>query len=306
MNMVKFVEYKHASTVKLPKKTVVNEYFTLSPEENFLHQFYIKNAQNIFMEIGEQKGREKSKKTMEAHTRILRVMQICSAPYLITPASKLNSSPEDMVNVYSECVFPTDNKINEWIKFRNGPAGLHSSKMKAFVNLVNSIHNNSLAKNCKTVVFANYASTIRLAVDSLFSNEPRYKNKTVSVTGKVTSSKVRDELFSQFRLDPNTTLLFMTLKLGSVGLNLTEACNVIFLEPWYSYAALSQAEARVHRIGQVLPVNIYYLIAKDSVEERVLFIANEKRKLADDIASEKDYKLGLDNMEIILFNHKDE
>ena len=96
----------------------------------------------------------------------------------------------------------------------------------------------------------------------------------------------------------------MTLKLGSVGLNLTEACNVIFLEPWYSYSALSQGECRVHRIGQVKPVSVYYLLGRDSLEERVYKIAMDKKQLANDIYYEQDYKLGVQDMQSILFDNQ--
>jgi SNF2 family DNA or RNA helicase len=303
MDMIKFVEYSDAETVKLPHKNIRTIFFELSYEEKFLHQFYIKHAQSSFCSIKDQTGKNRGRKTMEAHTRILRVMQICSAPYLITPASKFLPSNTEAVEVTN--IFPSDPKIERWIQNRLGPSGVGSTKMNTFIQLINNIHNDTASTCFKTVVFANFTSTLRLAIDALHLNERRYKTKTVCVTGAITSSKIRDDLFSKFRCDPEVTVLFMTLKLGSVGLNLTEACNVVFIEPWYSHAALSQAEARVHRIGQILPVNIYYLIGTNSVEERVLHIANEKRQLATEIANEKDHRLGLESMEIILFNRKE-
>jgi SNF2 family DNA or RNA helicase len=230
---------------------------------------------------------------------MLRVMQICSAPYLITSASKKDCSSEDMIHVTPECVFPTDHKIDQWIQNRTEEAGLQSSKMKSFVNIIDNIRQTS--KTDKTVVFANFTSTLRIAQDALIASDDIYNQKTVFVHGKITSGRIRDDLFGSFRTDPKVTVLLMTLKLGSVGLNLTEAVNVIFLEPWYSYAALSQGAARVHRIGQMNPVHVYYLLGKDSIEERVFQIAMDKRKLTNDIICEQDYKLGVSDMETILF-----
>ena len=301
MNMIKFVEYKDADSVKLPEKKVHKIFFDLSYEERFLHDYYIKTAQKVFKEINTITGRGKSKKTLEAHTSMLRIMQVCSAPYLITAASKKDYSCEDMVNVHAECVFPTNNMIDNWIQKKESGAGVKSSKMHRFVNLVKSI--NARTPGAKTVVFGNFTSSLRLALDALINDDAKYKEEAVFIHGKITSSKIRDNMFASFRTDPNVKLLIMTLKLGSVGLNLTEGSNVIFLEPWYSYAALSQGAARVHRIGQVNPVNVYYLLGKDSLEERVYHIAMEKKKLASDISSERDYKLGVIDMEVILFNN---
>lgn len=67
------------------------------------------------------------------------------------------------------------------------------------------------------------------------------------------------------------------------GLNLTAADYVIILDPWWNPAVENQAADRAHRIGQSRPVTIYRLIARDTVEERVLALHKEKRDLAADM-----------------------
>jgi SNF2 family DNA or RNA helicase len=96
----------------------------------------------------------------------------------------------------------------------------------------------------------------------------------------------------------------MTLKLGNVGLNLTEANRVIFFESWYSYAALAQGCSRVHRIGQVKPVSVHYMLAKESVEENMYFTAMAKKEMATDISQEKQTRLGVADLEQILFGNE--
>jgi SNF2 family DNA or RNA helicase len=299
MNFIKFVEYKDAIDVSLPQKTINKVYFDLSVEERYLHTFYMRRAQITFKELNSTEGRVKCKKTMETQTAILRLMQVCSAPFIITPGAKQHSNNEDMAMVNSECLFPTDLKIDEWIKQRESYAGIMASKMNAFVELVDNIHRNN---GGKIVIFANFTSTLNLARDALSRKNNDYSQKNVFVHGQILSSKLREDMFSSFRTDENISMLFMTLKLGSVGLNLTEANNVIFIEPWFSYSALSQGVGRVHRIGQIRPVNIYYLLARDSIEERVFAIAMDKKKLASEVSSEQNdsQKMKSSDMEKIL------
>jgi SNF2 family DNA or RNA helicase len=78
-------------------------------------------------------------------------------------------------------------------------------------------------------------------------------------------------------------LFLISLKAGGVGLNLTAAEYVFLLDPWWNPAVESQAIDRAHRIGQQRHVFAYRLIAKDTVEERVLELQQQKRSLADAI-----------------------
>ena len=78
-------------------------------------------------------------------------------------------------------------------------------------------------------------------------------------------------------------LFLISLKAGGVGLNLTAADYVFILDPWWNPAAEAQAVDRAHRIGQMRNVFAYRLIARDTVEERVLELQQRKRALADAI-----------------------
>lgn len=70
-----------------------------------------------------------------------------------------------------------------------------------------------------------------------------------------------------------------------MGLNLTAADIVIHYDPWWNQAAQDQATDRVHRIGQQAHVQVYKLIAKDTIEERILELQNRKLALLDTISS---------------------
>jgi SNF2 family DNA or RNA helicase len=75
----------------------------------------------------------------------------------------------------------------------------------------------------------------------------------------------------------------ISLEAGGVGLNLTAASYVVHLDPWWRPAAEDQATDRAHRIGQALPVTVLKLMAVDTIEEQVLLLHRDKRKLVHDL-----------------------
>jgi len=86
-----------------------------------------------------------------------------------------------------------------------------------------------------------------------------------------------------FQDDDGIPILLISLKAGGVGLNLTGADHVVHFDPWWNPAAEAQATDRAHRIGQTKTVHVHKLIAADSVEENVLRLQSQKRKLLRDV-----------------------
>ena len=80
-------------------------------------------------------------------------------------------------------------------------------------------------------------------------------------------------------------MFLISLKAGGTGLNLTAADIVIHFDPWWNLAAQNQATDRAHRIGQQNVVNVYKLIAKDTIEENILKLQEKKRELSDVVLS---------------------
>ena len=78
-------------------------------------------------------------------------------------------------------------------------------------------------------------------------------------------------------------IFLISLKAGGTGLNLTGADVVIHYDPWWNLAVQNQATDRAHRIGQTRVVNVYKLIIKDSIEEKIIELQESKKKLAEDI-----------------------
>ncbi|MDP9121666.1 MAG: DEAD/DEAH box helicase, partial [Acidobacteriota bacterium] len=103
----------------------------------------------------------------------------------------------------------------------------------------------------------------------------------------------RSDCVRRFQDDPACKLFLISLKAGGVGLNLTAADYVYLLDPWWNPAVEAQAIDRAHRIGQARQVFAYRIVAKDTVEEKILLLQQKKRQLADAIVSADDSVLRL-------------
>lgn len=91
----------------------------------------------------------------------------------------------------------------------------------------------------------------------------------------------RGQKVEHFQSDPDCRLFLISLKAGGLGLNLTAADYVFILDPWWNPAVEAQAVDRAHRIGQTRRVFAYRLIARNTVEEKILELQHEKQQLAD-------------------------
>src|SRR5262249_8746166 len=106
------------------------------------------------------------------------------------------------------------------------------------------------------------------------------KMKYVYLDGQTTNRQTRVDTFQN---DPSIPFFLISLKAGGVGLNLTAADYVIHLDPWWNPAVEMQASDRAHRIGQDKPVFVYKIIARDTVEEKILQLQEKKRALVKSI-----------------------
>ncbi len=87
-------------------------------------------------------------------------------------------------------------------------------------------------------------------------------------------------------------MFLISLKAGGFGLNLTEADYCILLDPWWNPATEAQAVDRVHRIGQTKKVMVYRLVAKDTIEEKVMALKARKSALFANVMDTGDFESG--------------
>ncbi len=130
----------------------------------------------------------------------------------------------------------------------------------------------------KALVFSQFTSLLDIVRNRMDEKEITYEY----LDGATRNRQARVE---RFQNDPNCRLFLISLKAGGLGLNLTAAEYVFLLDPWWNPAVEAQAMDRAHRIGQTRQVFAYRLIARDTVEEKVLALQQTKRDLASAIIS---------------------
>lgn len=143
-----------------------------------------------------------------------------------------------------------------------------SAKLEAFTELVSDC----IGSGRKILVFSQFVEMQKLLGDAL--NE--LKIPYLWLHG---GTKNREELVQQFQSKSGPPVFLISLKAGGSGLTLTEADTVIHFDPWWNPAVEAQAVDRTHRIGQTRTVMVYRLIARDTIEDKVLALNARKAKL---------------------------
>jgi len=167
-----------------------------------------------------------------------------------------------------------------------------SAKLDALLDQIEDV----TAEGHKALVFSQFTSLLALLRKRLDASKTVYEY----LDGKTRDRQAKVE---RFQTDPNCPLFLISLKAGGVGLNLTAADYVFLLDPWWNPAVEAQAIDRTHRIGQTRRVFAYRLIARDTVEEKVLELQQTKRDLADAIINADNSViagLGREDLELLL------
>jgi superfamily II DNA or RNA helicase len=150
--------------------------------------------------------------------------------------------------------------------------GQHADGSTKLSTLMDSL-TEAAAEGHKALVFSQWTSLL----DKV---EPALADAGLAWTRLDGSTKDRGAVVAQFQDAGGPPVMLLSLKAGGTGLNLTAASYVFLLDPWWNPAAEDQAADRAHRIGQDKPVMIYRLVARDTVEERVIELQARKRALA--------------------------
>ncbi|KAK8561433.1 hypothetical protein V6N12_048504 [Hibiscus sabdariffa] len=175
-----------------------------------------------------------------------------------------NSSPESTSSIGSrETPFTSEQTFTE-----TGHSGSRAVKRT-------TVYSNSLADGpIKAIVFSQWTGMLNLVEHSLRHHGINYRRLDGTMTLVSRDRNVKD-----FNTDPEITVMLMSLKAGNLGLNMVAACHVILLDLWWNPTTEDQAIDRAHRIGQTRPVTVTRITIKDTVEDRILSLQDEKRKM---------------------------
>ncbi|KAG0140768.1 hypothetical protein CROQUDRAFT_664734 [Cronartium quercuum f. sp. fusiforme G11] len=151
-----------------------------------------------------------------------------------------------------------------------------STKVSRLLELLDEIAEESPKKPKKTIVFSQFTSFLDLI-------EPFVKKAGHGYT-RYDGAKSADEktaALDQIKNDPNCTVLLISLRCGSVGLNLTCCSRVVLMDPWWNPSIESQAFDRAHRFGQREDVKCYKITIADTIEDRILKLQEDKQSIAN-------------------------
>jgi SNF2 family DNA or RNA helicase len=131
----------------------------------------------------------------------------------------------------------------------------------------------AIAGNHKMLIFSQFKTQIQ-EIEKCLAEEDIPLLRLDGATRK------RQEMVDRFQSPDGPPVFLISLKAGGYGLNLTAADIVVHFDPWWNPAAEAQATDRAHRIGQTRPVTVYKLIARGTVEEKVVALQNRKKGIA--------------------------
>lgn len=153
-----------------------------------------------------------------------------------------------------------------------------SSKLTQCIELVKDM----VESGHKILLFSTYTAMFEII-------EKELKKESITYFKLTGQTKVSDRigLVDEFNQNPDIKVFLISLKAGGTGLNLTGADMVIHYDPWWNLSAENQATDRAYRIGQKNNVQVYKLITKNSIEEKIYELQQKKAKLIDDVLDTK-------------------
>jgi SNF2 family DNA or RNA helicase len=151
-----------------------------------------------------------------------------------------------------------------------GQSAPSSSKVAVLLEALDE----AAAEGHKALVFSQWTGLLDLV-------EPHLRAAGIRFTRLDGRTLDRQAVVEEFQSEAGPPVLLISLRAGGTGLNLTAADHVFLLDPWWNPAVEEQAADRAHRIGQDRPVSVYRLVARETVEERILELQERKRALAE-------------------------
>ncbi|KAL9144392.1 hypothetical protein ABFS82_14G293700 [Erythranthe guttata] len=212
-------------------------------KKDVLLELPVKRRQQIFLELGNEEMRK-----INALFRELEVLKIktksCQSK---EEAESLKFSEKNLINkIYTDSA---------------------EAKIPAVLDYLGTI----IEAGCKFLIFAHHQPMI----DSIHKFLLKKKVGCIRIDG-TTPSASRQALVTEFQEKDSVKAAVLSIKAGGVGLTLTAASTVIFAELSWTPGDMIQAEDRAHRIGQVSSVNVYYLLANDTVDDIIWDVIQNK------------------------------
>ena len=241
--------------LELPDKNIMEETLDFAEDEQLFYNYYKSSYRKAY-----EKNYEVFDEITCMLVTILRFRQLCIHPILINSTKRKGIKSQgtiDFNKISDDIEISMPQNIKNWL-FNELNINTTSTKIKRCVEIIKKVPNDE-----KIIIFSYFKET--------FIQIEHYM-KLIKVNAnflKLTNDKSlteRSRIIDQYRYDPSIKILFVTFSLGSHGLNLFCANNIIMMDIWWNFATTDQAIARCYRNGQKRNVNIWILLINDSID----------------------------------------
>jgi SNF2 family DNA or RNA helicase len=275
---------------RLPMKHEFYVFTTMGERATSLYNFIRHTALGMLNGVAESRLVIDGKpNTMCVLAMITRLRQVCIAPYLLTEEAMRNKKKTmtadelewlEKLKAYEK----EHDMFGGWMYDKEGTSGMKAPKIQEIVGIVRNIV--SASSKDKIIVYSSYTSTLDLLAETMDVYLPGVNY--IMIDGEVTGHS-RRRYIKMFQQNKNLTVLLMTYKVGSEGLNLTQSAHCICMEPWWTDAVHNQAKARIYRRGQEKEVHIYNILSTmehdPTIEDRVMEICAQKNGITNSLIS---------------------
>lgn len=192
--------------------------------------------------------------------------------YIKTVRDKLKNSTNKNTEIFSYLIKLRQICLDPSLVLADYTGG--SGKFKIVIELLEE----QMASNNKVLLFSQFTSVLK-KISKLF------KEKGIEylyLDGSI-PSKERINLTQKFNTYNKPIVFLISLKAGGTGLNLTSASSVIHFDPWWNPAVENQATDRAHRIGQKNVVHVIKLVARETIEEKIVLLQESKKELIESV-----------------------
>ncbi|MBY0415179.1 MAG: DEAD/DEAH box helicase [Bdellovibrionales bacterium] len=223
-----------------------------------LHDLPPKIENNVYLELSEEENKFYQQNIVSIRARINNS----------TTSAKYGEILRGLLQLRQNCLW--QNRTGD-SSYKN----MDSTKIEFLMETLETI----LEEGQQAIIFSQF--TTYLDIIQHYFREKHWKFSRIDGSQSINK---RQEQVDQFQ-SGKTPIFLISLKAGGVGLNLTAASYVFIMDPWWNPAVESQAIDRAHRIGQKNTLTVYRPIIKNSVEEKVLKLQEEKKQLFQDLLS---------------------
>nr|XP_043627435.1 TATA-binding protein-associated factor BTAF1 [Erigeron canadensis] len=290
----------------LPEKIIQDRYCDLSPVQLKLYEQFsgshVKNeissmVQSNETESGEREGKDTSKTSSHVFQALQFLLKLCSHPLLVLGGKIQDSLPRLLPDLFAS----SSDATSELHKLHHSPklVALQEILEECGIGVEGSGSEGSVSVGQhRVLIFAQHKALLDIIENDLF--HVHMKNVTyLRLDGSVESEK-RFDIVKSFNSDPTIDVLLLTTHVGGLGLNLTSADTLVFMEHDWNPMRDLQAMDRAHRLGQRKVVNVHRLIMRGTLEEKVMSLQKFKVSIANAVINAENASLKTMNTDQLL------